>query len=81
VGTGANQSVSPEQLSQALGSGPLAELAAKFGLDSTQLSGSLAQYLPEVVNQLTPEGRLPDNADNNDLVEQSLASLAGKLFG
>jgi len=81
VGTGDNLPVSANQISQALGSGPLADLAGKFGIDPAQLSGSLAQYLPEVVNQLTPQGRLPDNANDADALGQGLSALAGKLFG
>jgi len=81
VGSGANLPVNANQISQALGSGPLAELAAKFGLNPQEISGSLAQYLPETVNQLTPEGRLPDNANDSDLLGQGLSALAGKLFG
>ena len=80
VGSGANQAVSADQLGQALGSGTLADLAGRFGLDARQLGDGLAQYLPEAVNQLTPEGRLPDNANSNDLLENGLAALAGKLF-
>ena len=81
VGSGENLPVSADQLGQALGSGPLAELAGKFGLDPQDISGSLAQYLPEVINQLTPDGRLPDNANSNELLEKGLSALAGKLFG
>lgn len=81
VGRGDNLPVSAEQLGQALGSGPLAELAGRFGLDPQALRGNLVQYLPEVVNQLTPDGRLPDNANDNALLEQGLSALAGKLFG
>lgn len=78
VGTGDNLPVSADQISQALGSGPLAELAAKFGLNSADIGNHLAQSLPEVVNQLTPEGRVPDS---DHLIEQGLAALGGKLFG
>lgn len=81
VGTGDNLPVSADQISSALGSGPLADLASKFGIDPQQLSGSLAQYLPDVVNQLTPQGRLPDNAGDSDALGQGLSALAGKLFG
>lgn len=81
VGTGDNLPVSADQISSALGSGPLADLASKFGIDPQQLSGSLAQYLPDVVNQLTPQGRLPDNANDTDALGQGLNALAGKLFG
>lgn len=79
VGTGENLPVSADQISSALGSGPLADLASRFGIDPSQLSGSLAQYLPEVVNQLTPQGRLPDN--DGDALGQGLSALTGKLFG
>lgn len=78
VGTGDNLPVSADQISQALGSGPLAELAAKFGINGADIGHSLAKYLPEVVNQLTPEGRIPDN---DSLIEQGLSALGGKLFG
>lgn len=81
VGRGDNLPVSAEQLGQALGSGPLAQLAERFGVDPQGLGGNLAQYLPEVVNQLTPDGRLPDNANSSELLEQGLSALAGKLFG
>lgn len=81
VGSGENLPVSADQLGQALGSGPLGELAGRFGLDPQALSGSLAQYLPEAVNQLTPDGRLPDNANSNELLEKGLSALAGRLFG
>lgn len=78
VGTGSNLPVSAEQLGQALGGGSLAELASRFGMNSAEVGDGLARYLPEVVNQLTPEGRLPDS-DNG--LEQGLAALTGKLFG
>jgi uncharacterized protein YidB (DUF937 family) len=78
VGTGNNLPISPEQIGQALGSGPLADLAAKFGIDSSEINSQLARYLPKVVDQLTPQGQIPDD---NQLVEQGLAALGGKLFG
>jgi uncharacterized protein YidB (DUF937 family) len=81
VGTGANQAVSPDQIGNALGGGALADLAGKFGIDPSQLNSGLAQYLPEVVNQLTPNGRLPEGAEDMDVLGKGLASLTGKLFG
>ena len=81
VSNGDNLPISADQIGKVLGSGPLADLAGKFGIDPQQLSGSLAQYLPEVVNQMTPQGRLPDNANDTDALGQGLNALAGKLFG
>lgn len=79
VSTGANLPVSPEQITQALGNGAIGDLAARMGMDREAVSGGLARYLPEVVNQLTPDGSIP--ANENDLVAQGLDALRGKLFG
>jgi len=81
VGTGDNLPVSADQISKVLGSGQLGELAGKFGIDPQQASGMLAQYLPDIVNQMTPQGRLPDNAAGGDALSQGLNALTGKLFG
>ncbi len=48
-------------------------------MTADDVSGGLAQYLPEVVNQLTPDGQLPGN--ENELLSQGLDALRGKLFG
>jgi uncharacterized protein YidB (DUF937 family) len=77
VGTGANQPVSGEAITQALGSDKIQELAAKAGLSTDALSSGLAQMLPGVVDKLTPNGEVP----SGDLMEQGLALLKGKLFG
>jgi uncharacterized protein YidB (DUF937 family) len=79
VGTGSNLPVSPEQITQALGNGTIADLAAKMGMNAQDVSGGLAQYLPDVVNQLTPDGAIP--ANENELLSQGLDVLRGKLFG
>lgn len=59
IGSGANQPISADQLSGALGADVLAKVAGPLGLDASQLSGQLAQVLPGLVDQLTPNGRAP----------------------
>ena len=59
VGSGANQPIAPSQLGQALGPDVLSQLSAKTGLSQQQLIEGLAQVLPQLVNNLTPKGRLP----------------------
>lgn len=81
IGNGQNLPVSADQLIQALGSGPLASVASQFGLNTQDLGGKLAQFLPEAVNQLSPAGQLPDNANDTEQLANQLAGLAGKLFG
>lgn len=70
VGSGQNLPVSAAQIEQALGSGPLAELAQQFGVQPGQIAAQLAQQLPNAVDQLTPQGQLPDAAGLDDLLGQ-----------
>ena len=73
VGTGANASVSADQMSQVFGNAGLGNLAAQLGTSQSQAGSILSQVLPELVNQLTPNGQVPDN--HNDLISQGLAAL------
>lgn len=59
VGTGANESIAPAQLQQALGSDQINQLAAKLGIDPAELSAKLAQVLPGVIDKMTPNGVVP----------------------
>ncbi|MDD5478140.1 YidB family protein [Rhodoferax sp.] len=59
IGHGANQAISADQLSGVLGSDFLTQAAGQLGLDAAQLSSQLSQFLPGVVDQLTPQGSLP----------------------
>jgi uncharacterized protein YidB (DUF937 family) len=79
VGTGANLPVEPAQLQQALGGDWMAALAAQLGTSQEQASQSVASLLPEVVDKLTPDGKL---GDLQSMIPQNLESLlGGKLFG
>lgn len=78
VSTGQNLPVSAEQIQSVLGNSTLQDLAAKLGISSQEASGSLASLLPQVIDQLTPHGELPENGD---LLAQGLDLLKGKLFG
>jgi uncharacterized protein YidB (DUF937 family) len=59
VGNGPNHAISSGDLAQALGADQINTLAAHTGLSREDLLAGLSQYLPEAVNQLTPDGRLP----------------------
>jgi uncharacterized protein YidB (DUF937 family) len=79
VSTGQNMPVSAQQLASALGGDQLQNIAAQLGVSPEQASGSLADLLPQVVDQLTPNGQLPEGGD---LLTQGLAMLKkGGLFG
>jgi uncharacterized protein YidB (DUF937 family) len=76
VGTGENQPISPSQVQNALGSEQVQALAAKFGVDPATISGLLSQFLPKVVDGLTPSGQIDPNADH----QQSLAAMLPSLL-
>jgi len=76
VGTGANVPISAEQLMQALGRGRVAEIAGQAGVSEEQASTGLAAILPELVNQVTPQGQLPA-ADGFDDVLGGLRKQLG----
>jgi uncharacterized protein YidB (DUF937 family) len=78
VGTGPNVGISAEELQQAVGGSTLGPLAAQLGMSDSQASSVLAQLLPELVNQFTPQGALPD--DHSELISQGLARLRGRAY-
>jgi uncharacterized protein YidB (DUF937 family) len=59
VDNGPNKAVSSDDLAKALGGDQINTLIAHTGLSRQDLLAGLSQYLPEAVNQLTPDGRLP----------------------
>lgn len=59
IGTGANQAISGDQLTDALGGDMVTQAANQLGLDPSQLSGQLAQMLPGLIDKLTPNGAAP----------------------
>ena len=64
VGKGENLPVSADQISSVLGSGAIAEMAAKFGIDPATLSAQIAEHLPTVVDKMTPNGEVEADSGN-----------------
>jgi uncharacterized protein YidB (DUF937 family) len=63
VGHGQNRSVQPNQLAQALGPDTLGTLERATGMNRDTLLAQLAQVLPQVVDGLTPPGRVPGEGE------------------
>ncbi|WP_262048984.1 YidB family protein [Bradyrhizobium sp. Bra78] len=59
VGKGENKAIAPGDLAKALGADQIESLSAQSGLSREELLSGLSQYLPQVVDHLTPDGRLP----------------------
>jgi uncharacterized protein YidB (DUF937 family) len=59
VGTGPNKPVDPNDLANALGADQINSLMSHSGMSRDELLEGLSQNLPQVVDQLTPDGQVP----------------------
>jgi uncharacterized protein YidB (DUF937 family) len=59
IGTGQNMPISGEQLQQALGGDQLGNIAQQLGMSQGDASSGLASLLPQLIDQLTPQGNVP----------------------
>ena len=75
VGTGANAPISGDQITNTLGIDKIRDIAGKLGMSDGQVSDALASLLPQIVDKLTPNGKVP----NGDTLEQTLGSLLQKF--
>jgi len=76
ISTGENQPVSGEQIQHALGGNLIQQIAEELGSSKSEVSGSLANLLPEIINKLTPNGSLPES----DQLHQGLELLKEKFL-
>ena len=60
IGNGANQSVSPQQLQSVFGENQVNSMASQSGMAPQDFLSQLSEHLPNAVNGMTPNGRLPD---------------------
>ena len=63
VKTGPNKELETSQLAEALGSDTIEQLTRETGLSQAELLSRLKSVLPSAVDKLTPEGRLPTEAE------------------
>jgi uncharacterized protein YidB (DUF937 family) len=60
IGKGENQPIAPDQLGNVLGGDLLGKLTQQTGMGQSDLLGQLSQLLPQMVDQATPDGRIPE---------------------
>lgn len=73
VSTGENLSISAEQVTQVLGSGTVENIAEKLGMNPDDISAKIAEYLPQVIDKMTPNGEVGSDSGN------LLTSILGML--
>lgn len=74
-----NDNVDPNEIHKIFDENEILEVAQKVGADETEVRQGLAELLPEVVNQLTPNGDLQTEEEANHEIEQILSQLSGTL--
>jgi uncharacterized protein YidB (DUF937 family) len=72
VSTAPNLQVSPEQVQHVLGTEQVRQVAASAGIPAQFASAKLAEFLPMIVDKLTPNGQVPEEGS---LLESGLNLL------
>jgi len=68
VSPGPNKQIAPGDLASALGADQINSLTSQTGLSRDELLSGLSQHLPEIINHLTPDGRLPTESELSRLL-------------
>jgi uncharacterized protein YidB (DUF937 family) len=63
VGTGANEPVDAAAVREAMDDDELDRIATQLGVSHDEAAAAVAQVLPDVVDQVTPGGNVPDDAE------------------
>ena len=69
IGTGKNKAVKSNQISNALGSEQGEQIAGKLGISKDEAAKKLAQYLPTIIDKVTPNGNASSLNKNIDIKE------------
>jgi uncharacterized protein YidB (DUF937 family) len=72
ISTGQNLPISADQLQNVLEGGALQNMAAKSGMDMSQFTSIFSQLMPHAVDQMTPNGQIPDS----NALDQMMKGLA-----
>jgi hypothetical protein len=76
VGTGANKTVTSDQITGALGGANVAAMAQKLGINLQVAAAGLAALLPAVLDHLTPNGQVETGSD----LSATLAAIKTKML-
>jgi uncharacterized protein YidB (DUF937 family) len=72
IGMGENKQVSAQQIQSALGDDELTAVAEKAGVSKEEAASGIADKLPQLIDQLSPDGKLPDLGPIDDIIKKFL---------
>ena len=77
ISTGENKPISSEQVQNALGEGQINQVAQNMGVSHQEVLTGLAGLLPQLIDKLTPDGKLPESR----VLDQGLELLKKRFLG
>ena len=77
VDTGENQPLDEQSVEQVVGRDELAQMAQRLGVPEEQIAQALAEIMPEMVDKMTPQGQLPEHAD--EVLDESRQTLEQEI--
>lgn len=77
VSTGENEAMPAQAIDDVVGLDELSRLSQQLGVPQQEVAEGFAQILPEVVNQLSPQGEVAGNAD--DVLNSGMSELESLL--
>ena len=77
VGTGANDDIDESAVEQVVGAGELHQMAQRLGVPEQEVAQAFAEIMPEMVDKLSPQGQLPQEAD--EVLDESRQELEKEI--
>jgi uncharacterized protein YidB (DUF937 family) len=77
VGTGENEPLDPGAIDEMVGNDEVMRMSQQLGVPEQEVREGFAEILPEMVDQLSPEGRIPEDADQ--VLDAGQSTLSGML--
>jgi uncharacterized protein YidB (DUF937 family) len=77
MSTGDNQPIDGQAVEQVVGQDELRQMAQRVGVPEEEVAQAFAEIMPEMVDKMTPEGQLPQEAD--DVLDESTRALEKEI--
>lgn len=81
ISTGPNPPATAQQVEQVFGAEKLSQMAQQAGIPASDISAHIAKLLPQLVDKLTPDGKVPEGNALQGGLSSLLQGGIGKLFG
>lgn len=74
-----NDNLDPSEVNRLFDESEIQKIAATTGANDAEVRQGLAELLPEVMNQLTPNGNLDNEAEANQEIDQIISQMSSRL--